>query len=250
IKAFSDPAAAGFSADRVDLIKAYSLASASTVFLRDEATSEMPENYDTVRDILDLFSFTSKAKNPDYGYKWEVDPAHYDSGEKDIYSAIITDKKTPVLSFDPQKVGSDDRIINMAPGIGWAKVSAAYTGVDGKTIIGSRALRIVPTTTVSLGIANPDMGIGSDVRLYPDIDTNKRYRHQDGVKLIRTNASDLNQKPPLAPYGDYPGTNYKAAVVELEDTDGFKPRGTMDVTIEKYDHTQEISEASRLNTDV
>ncbi|MEG0377898.1 MAG: InlB B-repeat-containing protein, partial [Eubacterium sp.] len=258
IKAFSDPAASGFPVDQVDLVKAYSLASASTVFLRDESSAEMPNNYDTVRDILELFSFTSVAKNGNYGFKWEVDPKHYDVGEKDIYSPIVTDKKTPVLSFDAKNIGIDDQITNMAPGIGWTRVTAMFTGIDGKLVTGNRALRIVPTAAISLGVANPDMGIGRDVRIFPDVDVNKTYNHREGVKLIRTTAEDLNKVPPKAPHGLYPDETYKNAVVmlaidpESDDPELSTPenRGTIDVIIKKYDHTKPISQESLLSADV
>ncbi|MEG0379564.1 MAG: hypothetical protein RR614_13895, partial [Eubacterium sp.] len=225
LKAFTDPVASGFDPKDAAVARAYSVASASTVFLRDDADAEHPDNYDTVRSILDLFSFTSKAKNDHYGFKWEVDPAHYDAGKNDIYNAVIKDKDgefLPVLSFSKPLMGKDDRVVDMAPGIGWAKVTSAYkdnyegSPTKGQTINGNRALRIVPTTTLSLGTADPNMGIGSDVRLYPEIEGEKKvYDHREGVSFIRTTSKDLlEKKEPQS--GKFTSTEYKDVPVMIK----------------------------------
>ncbi|MEG0377220.1 MAG: hypothetical protein RR614_01960, partial [Eubacterium sp.] len=246
LKVFADPInTGGFMAKDAAVVKAFSLASASTVFLRDETTSGST-NYDTVRNIREPFNFTSKAKNNAYDFSWEVDPDHYDVGKKDIFSTVITNPATPVLSFSSELKGKDDRVVNMAPGKGWAKVTASfvdnYSGspTKGQKVTGNRALRIIPTTTMSLGTATPDMGIGSDFRIYPDnpdLDKGQpiiKYDHRIGTTFVEISAAEIarGEAGGKTPYpAGTPEASYKNNVVLKYANNTTKAEGVVTVTI-------------------
>lgn len=228
LKAFADPETvkANFGEEQADLVMAYSEASVSTAFLRDDTDKEATD-YDTVRDIKDVFEFTNSKNAPDNNaaYVWQHDSVRHPDNIKSLVSPgedILT------ISRDD----NNDRVTNMAPGIGWVQVNATVGGVTG-----NRALRFCPTVSLSLSTANPDMGIGSDVRLYPSLtedDGQKSYDHREGVNFIRANAEQLAKYDPddpatKLPTVDYPGDQYKDVPVPFEG----KNIGTVSVTIAK-----------------
>ncbi|MEG0377409.1 MAG: hypothetical protein RR614_02915, partial [Eubacterium sp.] len=62
--------------------------------------------------------------------EWRVDPAHYDDGKEDIYSPVSSDPEPliPIISLVDQ--GKNDRVSDMAPGIGWVRVDVTPKGQE------------------------------------------------------------------------------------------------------------------------
>lgn len=228
LKAFADPEMVeqNFGEEQANLVMAYSEASVSTAFLRDNTTQNTGD-YDTVRDIADIFEFTNNknAPNNNAAYEWRHDSVRHPDNIKSLVSP-----GEDILTLNRDE--NNDRVTNMAPGIGWVQVSAT---VNGET--GNRALRFCPTVSLSLSAANPDMGIGSDVRLYPSLteaDSEKSYDHKKGVNFIKATAADLaayNPDDPATalPSVTYPGDDYKKVPVSI----GGKVIGEVSVTIQK-----------------
>lgn len=215
-----------FGEEEADLVMAYSESSVSTAFLRDNTATDA-NDYDTVRDIADIFEFTNNknAPNNNASYEWRHDSVRHPDNIKSLVSP-----GEDILTLNRDE--NNDRVTNMAPGIGWVQVSAT---VNGET--GNRALRFCPTVSLSLSAANPDMGIGSDVRLYPSLteaDSEKSYDHKKGVNFIKATAADLaayNPDDPATalPSVTYPGDDYKKVPVSI----GGKVIGEVSVTIQK-----------------
>ena len=228
LKAFADRETVieNFGEEQADLVMAYSEASVSTAFLRDNTATDA-KDYDTVRDIADIFEFTNNKNAPDNNaaYVWQHDSVRHPDNIKSLVSP-----GEDILTINRDE--DNDRVTNMAPGIGWVQASATVGGVTG-----NRALRFCPTVSLSLSTANPDMGIGSDVRIYPTLtegDSEKSYDHKKGVNFIKATAADLaayNPEDPATalPSVTYPGTDYKKVPVSI---DG-KVIGEVSVTIQK-----------------
>ena len=215
-----------FGEEQADLVMAYSEASVSTAFLRDNTATDA-KDYDTVRDIADIFEFTNNKNAPDNNaaYVWQHDSVRHPDNIKSLVSP-----GEDILTINRDE--DNDRVTNMAPGIGWVQASATVGGVTG-----NRALRFCPTVSLSLSTANPDMGIGSDVRIYPtltEVDSEKSYDHKKGVNFIKATAADLaayNPEDPATalPSVTYPSDNYKKVPVSING----KVIGEVSVTIQK-----------------
>ncbi|WP_195269554.1 InlB B-repeat-containing protein [Eubacterium sp. 1001713B170207_170306_E7] len=228
LKVFADPETVkqNFGDEQADLVMAYSEASVSTAFLRDNTAADATD-YDTVRDIADIFELTNNKNAPDNNavYEWQHDSVRHPDNIKSLVSP-----GEDILTINRDE--NNDRVTNMAPGIGWVQASATVGGVTG-----NRALRFCPTVSLSLSTANPDMGIGCDVRLYPaltEVDSERSYDHKKGVNFIKATAADLaayNPDDPATalPSVTYPGDNYKKVPVSI----GGKVIGEVSVTIQK-----------------
>lgn len=228
LKVFADPETVkqNFGEAQADLVMAYSEASVSTAFLRDDTATDA-KDYDTVRDIVDMFEFTNNKNAPanNAAYVWQHDSVRHPDNVKSLVSP-----GEDILTINRDE--DNDRVTNMAPGIGWVQASATVGGVTG-----NRALRFCPTVSLSLSTANPDMGIGSDVRIYPtltEVDSEKSYDHKKGVNFIKATAADLaayNPEDPSTalPSVTYPSDNYKKVPVSING----KVIGEVSVTIQK-----------------
>lgn len=183
LKAFTE--ADGFTSEEDKLTaKAYSAASVTTAFMRDNTTAENPTDYDTVREITELFPLSNDAmaKGSSFKINWTA---------RDIKSDIVKD--TQVLTVgrtNALNTPNDDQVTNMAPGIGWADVEVPYAE-GGKTVIGRRSLRIVPTSVLSLSGGQGSLDAGKDTYLYPNIAGKNTYDHRPGVSLVYATAAQL-----------------------------------------------------------
>ena len=183
LKAFTE--ADGFTSEEDKLTaKAYSAASVTTAFMRDNTTAENPIDYDTVREITELFPLSNDAmaKGSSFKINWTA---------RDIKSDIVKD--TQVLTVgrtNALNTPNDDQVTNMAPGIGWADVEVPYAE-GGKTVIGRRSLRIVPTSVFSLSGGQGSLDAGKDTYLYPNIAGKNTYDHRPGVSLVYATAAQL-----------------------------------------------------------
>ncbi|MCC3400348.1 InlB B-repeat-containing protein [Eubacterium callanderi] len=183
LKAFTE--ADGFTSEEDKLTaKAYSAASVTTAFMRDNTTAENPIDYDTVREITELFPLSNDAmaKGSSFKINWTA---------RDIKSDIVKD--TQVLTVgrtNALNTPNDDQVTNMAPGIGWADVEVPYAE-GGKTVIGRRSLRIVPTSVLSLSGGQGSLDAGKDTYLYPNIAGKNTYDHRPGVSLVYATAAQL-----------------------------------------------------------
>ena len=113
-------------------------------------------------------------------------------------------------------------------------------------VSGNRALRFCPTVTLTLETANPDLGIGSDVRMYPAFaktDSEKRYDHRIGVNFIHATAQELANYTPTSPLptADYTSTEYNKIPVLIKN----EVIGTVSVSIKK-----ENLDGTTINNDV
>lgn len=195
LKAFTE--ADGFTSEEDKLTaKAYSAASVTTAFMRDNTTAENLTDYDTVREITELFPLSNDAmaKGSSFKINWTA---------RDIESGIVKD--TQVLTIgrtNALNTPNNDQVTNMAPGIGWADVQVPYTqGAD--TVIGRRSLRIVPTSVLSLSGGQGSLDAGKDTYLYPNIAGKNTYDHRPGVSLVYATAAQLATGNTITPI-NYP----------------------------------------------
>lgn len=243
LKAFADrdTVIENFGEEQADLVMAYSEASVSTAFLRDNTATDA-KDYDTVRDIADIFEFTNSknARDNNAAYEWRHDSVRHPDNIKSLVSP-----GEDILTINRDE--NNDRVTNMAPGIGWVQASATVGGVTG-----NRALRFCPTVSLSLSAANPDMGIGSDVRLYPtltEVDSEKSYDHKEGVSFIKATAADLAAYDPddpatALPSVTYPSDDYKKVPVSING----KVIGEVSVIIQKVSLDGKITDKDILDT--
>ncbi len=211
LKVFSEPSLCReIFGDEADLVMAYSEASVSTAFLRDNTENDSTD-YDTIKDIKEQFTFTNQKNAPENNatYEWKHDAIRHPDNVK---SPVMPEEDILTINRDE----NNDRVTNMAPGIGWVQVNATVNGVSG-----NRALRFCPTVTLTLETANPDLGIGSNVRMYPAFaktDSEKRYDHRIGVNFIHATAQELANYTPDSPLptADYTSTEYKDVPVTIK----------------------------------
>ncbi len=183
LKVFANPET--FHPDDRDLVRAYSLASVCTAMLypsNDDyeiSDENLVKEMDTVRSIKYLFPFTNNEMVQDNSFDvaWEAD---------DIESEILPGVPVITLKSDTYAVAS------LAPGVGWTTVKVKYypDPSDKSTYVtGTRRLRLVPTTTLSVATA---AGIDHTAYVAPKgarpLDPTKyqglmRYDHRDGVKF-------------------------------------------------------------------
>lgn len=221
--AFTDP-------DDIATAKVYSQASVATAFLRDQTDGDPnSKNYDTVREITDLFPMTNdentgEGKNGLVHFTWEQDPAHPDNIVGPFGSDILTISDS----------GSKDHVSNMTPGIGWARIEADLYE-NGKWYSGNHAVRFVPTVILSLDQeGDSSLGAGKDAVLYPSLTGEETlYDHVDGVKLAKTDAATLSKNPATLPSYPYPeGNGYKDQPVVIQ-YGGQEVTGKISVVITK-----------------
>lgn len=183
LRVFANPTT--FHPDDQDLVKAYSLASVCTAMLYPSngdyeiSDENLIKEMDTVRSIKYLFPFTNNAMVEDdqYDVSWEAD---------DIKSEIL--EGVPVITLKPETYA----VASLAPGVGWTTVKVKYypdPTDKSRYVVGTRRLRLVPTTTLSVATA---AGIDHTAYVAPKgarpLDPAKyqglmRYDHRDGVKF-------------------------------------------------------------------
>lgn len=224
LNTLANPADTAFSSDYERLTaRAYSAASASSAIFnveKDKSTGAI-KGYDTVRNILKppTFSNNTVVDTGKYNVKWT---AGSDASPLQIEQTKKDDKGDPVLDADgnPEKemvnppvltigrtvkedgtVVQDDHITRMYPGVGWANVEVAMTEGE-NTVVGKRAMRIIPTTTMSLGKSDHPLAPGSkDSRIYVGLqkndgglvtDVDQKYNHRNTIAFVKTSAEELD----------------------------------------------------------
>lgn len=224
LNTLANPADTAFSSDYERLTaRAYSAASASSAIFnveKDKSTGAI-KGYDTVRNILKppTFSNNTVVDTGKYNVKWT---AGSDASPLQIEQTKKDDKGDPVLDADgnPEKemvnppvltigrtvkedgtVVQDDHITRMYPGVGWANVEVAMTEGE-NTVVGKRAMRIIPTTTMSLGESDHPLAPGSkDSRIYVGLqkndgglvtDVDQKYNHRNTIAFVKTSAEELD----------------------------------------------------------
>lgn len=172
LKSFTQPDTFDYEEDKLRA-KAYSMASVCTSSLSYDKTNE--STYDTVRNIVYLFPLSNNisVKDNTFDIKWTA---------RDIKSSVVGNNDIQVISLSEYP---NYAVSNLAPGIGWLDVEAEYTDPEnGSKMIGRRAMRLVPTTTLSVAT---DAGV--DHVRYVGLD--KGYDHKEGVSFSKGSAMDL-----------------------------------------------------------
>lgn len=198
----------GGNQELASIAKAYSQASASTVFLfpsMNEGSGFDPNtaDYDTVRRIRYAFPLTNDAMVGDGALNtawWYYD----DGGRFPNQSPINTDAKIITLSSETDDDTMNDvNVTSVATGIGWLRTESTYGGV-----VGSRNLRLVPTTSVAISKDGKAI-VGSDDTVYFQEDESKwpagsipyepftddgliKSDHRDGITFIVASAVNLD----------------------------------------------------------
>ncbi|MEG0276289.1 MAG: hypothetical protein RR630_04595 [Coprobacillus sp.] len=177
------------------LIRAFSYASVATVHEQvwDKCThdQELPlATYDTIRDLTSRFTLTSYVDNPK------------DTGTLDI-DWKKNDVKTGIYGVQKSVIGLLDKVQNskynreywtadrFAPGIEWVKAEFKITQ-DGKEYVGSRRLRIIPTSNITPGSDQIDLSVG---------DT---YNHAKDMYMAYSTAQRMSEVVPDITTGVYP----------------------------------------------
>ncbi|MCL2486198.1 MAG: hypothetical protein FWE86_01180, partial [Oscillospiraceae bacterium] len=145
------------------LVKAYSIASTSTVKLEtweeDYQGGPLPATtYDTVRDITHCFNMTS---SNDVGWAKVGNGPRLNNGSGN--SVTLYGRTFPIFTIF--KAGADWCADNLAPGVEWLRVNAK---VDGQT--GTRSLRVCPTSNLYAGERTADVPTGQVPPLYDHAD--------------------------------------------------------------------------------
>ena len=172
LKVFTQPDSFDYKEDKMRA-KAYSMASVCTSNLSYDKENE--STYDTVRNIVYLFPLSNNVsiKDNTFDIQWTA---------RDIKSNVVGNNDVPVITLSEYP---NYAVSNLAPGIGWLDVEAEYTDPDdGSKMIGRRAMRLVPTTTLSVAT---DAGV--DHVRYVGLD--KHYDHKEGVSFSKGSALDL-----------------------------------------------------------
>lgn len=203
-----DAADWGGNQELASIAKAYSQASASTVFLfpsMNEGSAFDPDtaDYDTVRRIRYAFPLTNDAMVGDSALStawWYYD----DGGRFPNQSPINTDAKIITLSSETDDDTMNDvNVTSVATGIGWLRTESSFGGV-----VGSRNLRLVPTTSVAISKDGKAI-VGSDDTVYFQEDESKwptgsipylpltddgliKSDHRDGITFIVASAVNLD----------------------------------------------------------
>lgn len=222
LKVFAN--AENFPAASVSTIKAYSMASVCTAMLYPSNGDYEDTNYDTVRNITYLFPFTNDemVKDSSFAVSWKAD---------DNKSSVSGMENIPVITLNQ----SDYSVASLAPGIGWTTVYVKYyPNPSDKSVYatGTRRLRLVPTTTLSVATA-----AGVDHTAYVAVEGSRpldsdkysdfmRYDHRKGVNFSIGSAVDLaggklNTEA-------FPANNEEFSGVELSTV-----KGTVNVLVSK-----------------
>lgn len=208
IKVFSEGDAAQWGNNQLlaDYAKAYSQASASTVFLYpsmndDSKYDASTTDYDTVRRIRYAFPLTNDTMVGDAALDtvWK----YYDDGERfPNESPVNPDAKIITLSTETNDDTMNDvSVTSVATGIGWLRTESVFNGVTG-----SRNLRLVPTTSVAIGKDGKAI-VGSDDTVYYQDDANPptgnvayqklseeltKADHREGITFIVASSKNLD----------------------------------------------------------
>ncbi len=184
LKRFSTPAEFA-EADR-NTMTAYSMASVCTAMLYPSNGDFEDTAYDSVRNIKYVFPLTNDAMvgDPAFAVSWKAD---------EIYSSVVGNNDVPVIVLDDKTY----EVKSLAPGVGWTTVTVVYTAPDGAKATGTRRLRLVPTTTLSLatsrGIDHVAYVAREGARELPvNVDEGfVTYDHRLGVNFSTGSAIDL-----------------------------------------------------------
>ena len=154
------------------IFKAYSAASASTIFCNewDDISSI---GFDTIRDTMRNMAFSSNipfTNNNQFNdaYVNDKNITTIDWIEDGNISPI--DKKTKVIKLSNS---SPYYTTELYPGIEWVTVKLKYTDENGNFAIGSRRLRIIPTSIIT-------SGIDERVDVFHDTTKTSLYNHKEG----------------------------------------------------------------------
>lgn len=167
------------------LDRAQSAASTSTVFCDNWSDIAPATGFDTVRDTMRPYSFSSTqafTSNPQFS------PAQVTSPEISSITWEVDGNTSPIDRSTPVVTLSDGPYYStsLAPGIEWATVNLDYTQ-NGSTSSGSRRLRLIPTSFIQAG---DDTRV--DVREEQDgTDSTSPYDHKEGFSTTYLDATTL-----------------------------------------------------------
>lgn len=206
---------------------AYSMASVCTAMLYPSNGDYTDTNYDTVRSITYLFPFTNNvmANDSTFDISWEAD---------DDKSTVAGMEEIPVITL---KTDGSYAVASLAPGVGWTTVYVDYTPDPSKPeehAVGTRRLRLVPTTTLSVATA-----AGVDHTAYVasegarPLDQTKylglmTYDHRDGVNFSKGSAVNLAD-------GTLATEAFPADSEDFENVELATVKGTVNVLVAKQD---------------
>lgn len=213
-----------------DLVQAYSLASVSTVHQQvwDYGADEnaLPETtYDTVRDITQRFTLTSYAI-PGNGSSVEIQwkkgrlvNGSYQEATSNLYGTGAV----PVIGFLGRTYnGTYDRDYmtadKFAPGIEWVTVNVTIN----KNAIGTRKIRIVPTSNLIPGNDNTSLTSGS------------KYNHTLDYRMGYSTANRMSANMNDITTSPYPGSTDQYKDIDLSIIPGLSGAGSsLSVTMYK-----------------
>lgn len=184
LKRFNNPVE--FAASEQNTMTAYSMASVCTAMLYPSNGDYEDTAYDSVRNIKYVFPLTNDAMvgDPSFTVSWKAD---------ELYSDVVGNHDVPIIVLDDKTY----EVKSLAPGVGWTTVTVQYTAPDGAKATGSRRLRLVPTTTLSLatsrGIDHVAYVARDGARPLPvNVDEGfVSYDHRLGVNFSTGNAIEL-----------------------------------------------------------
>ena len=208
LKVFTSGNAADWNGNQelANLAKAFSQASASTVFLYpsmndDSKYDASASDYDTVRRIRYAFPLTNDGMvgDPSLDTAW-----HYydDGGRFPNASPVNPDAKIITLSTEADDDTMNDvSVTSVATGIGWLRTESTFGGATG-----ARNLRLVPTTSVAIGKDGKAI-VGSDDTVYYQDEANPpsgsvayqklsddltKADHREGITFIVASSMNLD----------------------------------------------------------
>lgn len=220
LKRFADPTE--FPANNRNSMVANSMASVCTAMLYPSNGDFTDAEYDTVRKITYVFPFTNDAmvNDPNFAVSWEADK---------LYSTVVGNNDVPIIVLDENTY----EVKSLAPGVGWTTVRAVYTNpITGEQATGSRRLRLVPTTTLSLatsrGIDHVAYVARDGARPLPvNVDEGfVSYDHRLGVNFSKGNAIQLGN-------GQLIQEAFPATSMEFSDVQLGTVGGLVDVLMER-----------------
>lgn len=222
LQRFANPAE--FPADRRNNMRANSMASVCTAMLYPSNGDYEDTAYDSVRNITYVFPLTNDAmvNDPSFAVSWEAD---------EIYSDVVGDHDVPVVVLDENTY----EVKSLAPGVGWTTVRVVYTDPGtGEQTVGSRRLRLVPTTTLSLatsrGIDHVAYVAREGARPLPvNVDEGfVSYDHRLGVNFSTGNAIQLGN-------GQLKQEGFPAGCEDFTDVRLTEVGGVVDVAMDRQE---------------
>ena len=176
-------------------VRAFSYASVATVHEQvwDYCTHNQKlanTTYDTVRDLTLRFTMTSyvdNMKDPNALIEWQSNDTKTSLYNKTL-NVINYLKPTMSSKYNREYYTAD----KFAPGTEWLTVSFTLSDANGNPVVGTRALRIIPTTNINVGNDQLDLLLGST------------YNHAKDMYMAYSTAKRMAANPNDVTTGVYP----------------------------------------------